>query len=63
MADTEYYKIILNKLVRPAVLSCDPETLEQIGGHQPSTALPLEGTAEKRTVPCGFCQAGAEGSS
>ena len=47
MADKEQCKIILNKFNRAAGLSCNPETLEQIGGHQPSTIFPLEGTAER----------------
>ena len=47
MADTEYCKIILYKFNHAAGLSCDPETLEQIGGHQPATILPREGTTER----------------
>ena len=39
MADSEYYKIILNKLVHAPGLSCDPETLEEIVGHQPATGV------------------------
>ena len=38
MADTEYCKIILYKFNHTAGLSCDPETLEQIGEHQPATS-------------------------
>ena len=39
MADTEYYKIILNKLDRAAGLSWDPETQAQSGGYQPATTM------------------------
>ena len=38
MADTESCKIISYKINSAAGLRCDPETMEQIGGHQPDTA-------------------------
>ena len=37
MADTDSIRIILYKLSSASWSCCDPETQEQIGGHQPDT--------------------------